>query len=96
MSDTIKELIADADALTYINSLKASITELKEEISTIEQMIEYQVTALKRVKTIARRVDNQYRAIVKAANHIPTPDDSIPVEPLVSLNDYREKGEINE
>lgn len=71
MSVNIEELIRKTDALTYLNALKTGMSELKDELSSITEMQEYQAQAVDRAKKIIRRLDNQYRAVVKAAHGQP-------------------------
>jgi len=61
----LEQLIRETDALTYLNALKAAVSELKEEISTIEETQEYLNQAVERSRKIIRRIDNQYRAVIK-------------------------------
>lgn len=63
----IEQLIRETDALTYLNALKSALSELKEELSTLEETREYQNQAIERARKLIRRIDNQYRAIVKAS-----------------------------
>ena len=67
----IEHLIRKTDALTYINAIKTGMTELKDEFSAIAEMQEYQAAALDRARKIIRRMDNQYRTVVKAAHGTP-------------------------
>lgn len=67
----IEELIRKTDALTYVNAIKTGMSELKDEMSAITEMQEYQASAVERARRIIRRMDNQYRAIVKAAHGQP-------------------------
>ena len=67
----IEELIKKTDALTYVNALKTGLSELKDEMSSITEMQEYQAQAVERARRIIRRMDNQYRAVVKAAHGQP-------------------------
>lgn len=61
------ELIRDTDALTYANALKVTQTEIKDEISNIEEMISYINQAVDRVRKLVRKADNQYRIVAKIA-----------------------------
>lgn len=62
---SIEQLFRETDALTYVNALKVQIAELKEQQSILEETAEYQAHAIDRMKKIMRRIDNQYRAIVR-------------------------------
>lgn len=62
---TIEQLFRETDALTYTNALKVQIAELKEQFSILEETSEYQAQAVDKAKKIIRRIDNQYRAIVR-------------------------------
>lgn len=63
----LEDLVNKTDALTYLNALKCTIAELKEELATIEEAREYQTNAIERARKIMKRMDNQYRLIVKSA-----------------------------
>lgn len=63
----LDELISKTDALTYLNGLRVTQTEIKDEISEIEQMTSYIVAAVDRVRKLSRKADNQYRVIAKLA-----------------------------
>lgn len=63
---TLEDMIRNTDGLTYLNALKTAVTELKEELALLEQTREYQYLAIERARKIMRRIDNQYRALVKA------------------------------
>jgi hypothetical protein len=76
----LEHLIRKTDALTYLNALKAGMSELKEELSTIEETREYQAQAIERARKIMRRLDNQYRAIVKSANAAADPPKAVHIE----------------
>jgi hypothetical protein len=61
----IEEMLRKTDSLTFLNALKVGMTELKEELVTIEEAREYQSQAVDRARKVMRRLDNQYRAVVK-------------------------------
>lgn len=61
----IEEMLRKTDSLTFLNALKVGMTELKEELATIEEAREYQSQAVERARKIMRRLDNQYRAVTK-------------------------------
>lgn len=65
--DKLEDLIKETDALTYINSLKVTLQELKNEFSEIEEQVEYITQACERSRKLIRRADNQYRLIAKLA-----------------------------
>lgn len=65
---TMIDLLKETDALTYINSLKVTLSELKREYQTIEEMQSYIAEASDRSKKLLRKADNQYRLIVKLVN----------------------------
>lgn len=59
------ELIRETDALTYLNALKVTQTEIKREVSDIEEMTEHLQGSCERLKKLVRKSDNQYRLIAK-------------------------------
>ena len=85
----IEELIRRTDALTYVNAIKTGMTELKDEMSSITEMQEYQAQAVERARRIIRRMDNQYRAIVKAAHNQPARSEA---EIDETLKSFMERG----
>lgn len=74
---TVEQLIKHTDALIYVNALKAALSELKEEMATIQETREYQDAAIERARRIMRRLDNQYRAIVRSATAPNDPKDTV-------------------
>lgn len=64
----LDELINETDALTYINSLKCTLLEIKDEFSGIKEMAEYIKQATERTEKLMRKADNQYRLISKLVN----------------------------
>lgn len=70
---TVEKLIRETDSLTYLNALKTAISELKEELALVEETGEYQAHAIDRAKKIMRRIDNQYRAIIKSTAKLYNP-----------------------
>lgn len=63
----LDELINKTDALTYLNALKCTMAELKEELATIEESREYQSNAVDRARKCIKRMDTQYRLVVRSA-----------------------------
>lgn len=63
----LDELIRNTDVLTYSNALKVTMTEIKEEISTIEELAGYINESVIKVRKLARKADGQYRLIAKLA-----------------------------
>lgn len=61
----VEDMLRKTDSLTFLNALKVGMAELKEELATIEEAREYQSQAVDRARKIMRRLDNQYRAVVK-------------------------------
>lgn len=61
----LEELLRNTDALTYANALKVTITEIKDELTSIEEMTEYITQSVARVRKLTRKADNQYRVIAK-------------------------------
>lgn len=72
MALSLQELIRDTEALTYINSLKVTLTEIKEELSQMDDLRDYQNQSAERVKKLVRKADNQYRIIAKLAQKEPS------------------------
>lgn len=87
---TIEELLRKTDALTFLNALKVGMTELKEELATIDEAREYQNQAVDRSRKIMRRLDNQYRAIVKCAQVASEAPKEAAIDPL-SMDDLVEE-----
>lgn len=63
----LAELLKETDALAYINALKVTLTEIKQEVSTQEELREYQNQSAERMKKLMRKADNQYRLVAKCA-----------------------------
>lgn len=61
----LEQLLKETDSLTYINALKVTLMELKQEFSSIEEMNTYSTEACERGKKLIRKADNQYRVIAK-------------------------------
>lgn len=78
----LSELLQEADALTYINALKVTLTEIKDEISEIEEMQEYANQACERTKKLMRKADNQYRLISKLVQQGEASAVDITVQPI--------------
>lgn len=87
---TIEDLIKNTDCLTYLNALKAGMSEMKEELSVIEETREYMNQAVERARKIMRRMDNQYRAIVKSAQAASDPKRIVIDEPDSELEQLLE------
>lgn len=90
---TVEKLIRDTDSLTYLNALKSAISELKEELALLEETREYQNLAIDRAKKVMRRIDNQYRAIIKSTAKLYHPP-SIEITPDLGLEGLED--EVNE
>lgn len=65
MSMNLGELLTETDALTYINALKVTLTQIKDEISTQDELRDYLNQSGERTKKLIRRADGQYRLITK-------------------------------
>lgn len=61
----LEELLKETDALTFVNSLKVTLTEIKDEVSSIEEMQGYINHSVERIRKLMRKVDNQYRLVAK-------------------------------
>lgn len=88
---SIEDLLRKTDALTYLNALKVGMTELKEELATIEEAREYQNQAVERARKIMRRLDNQYRAVVKSVQIASEPKQA----QVLALDDLLIEGDNN-
>lgn len=62
---SLKELLEETDALTYLNALQVTLKELKTQFASIEEMQEYTQSACDRSKKLIRRADHQYRLLAK-------------------------------
>jgi hypothetical protein len=74
-NQSLGELLRETDALTFLNALKMTLTEVKEELSKQNEMAAYLELSRERVEKLQRRFDNQYRLLVKLAmREAPTAD----------------------
>lgn len=64
---SLEELIKGTDALTYINALKVTLTEIKDELSQQDELRDYMNQSADRARKLMRKADNQYRIIAKLA-----------------------------
>lgn len=96
MSEQMKllELAQNTDALTYINSLKVTLSELKKEYQTIEEMHAYAAEASERSKRLIRKADNQYRLIAKLISKDAGAIDNTPITIDDNLEQFEEIEEI--
>lgn len=85
------ELLRDTEALTYINALKVTLTELKEEISQVEELTSYMTQHMEKVKKLQRKADNHYRLIAKLAQNTGTIAHAIAV-----VDDIEDTEEVEE
>ena len=69
----LEDLIRNTDSLTFLNALKSQVSELKEELTIIDETREYQNQAVERARKIIRRIDNQYRAVIKCTAKVYNP-----------------------
>lgn len=86
----LKDLLEETDALTYINSLKVTLSELKAEFSKIEEMQGYINQGCERSRKLLKKADNQYRLIAKLVQ------DNKPITAEVNVDDELELMEIME
>ena len=84
----LEKLIRETESLTYLNALKTAISELKEELSLLEETREYQNAAIERSRKIMRRIDNQYRGAVKSAARLYHPPD---IQVNINLGDTEDE-----
>lgn len=76
----VEDMLRKTDSLTFLNALKVGMAELKEELATIEEAREYQSQAVDRARKIMRRLDNQYRAVVKCVQTASEPKPTVMAE----------------
>lgn len=62
---TLKDLLEQTDALTYLNALQVTLKELKSQFSVMEEMSNYNQQACDKAKKLLRRADHQYRVVAK-------------------------------
>lgn len=77
----LDELVRNTDALTYLNALKVTLTEIKEQFSEMEQQLGYQATACDKTKKLIRKADGQYRLLTRLVQK------DAPLTSGISLND---------
>lgn len=63
------ELLRDTEALTYINALKVTLTEIKSELAEQEKLREHMNLSSDKTKRLLRKADNHYRLIAKIVTH---------------------------
>lgn len=86
----LSELLREADALTYVNALKVTLTEIKDEVSEIEEMQSYANQGCERVKKLMRKADNQYRLISKMVQQGEASEDlDLTVDPKIDLHEIQ-------
>lgn len=61
----LEELIRETDALTYLNALKVTLSEIKKEVAQQDELRDYQNQSAERVRKLMRKADNQYRLVAK-------------------------------
>lgn len=61
----LEELLRETDALTYINALKVVLIEIKDELSTQDELAEYLNDSRDKTRKLLRKADNHYRLIAK-------------------------------
>lgn len=97
MSQTLEELAKKTDALTYLNALKVTLTQIKNEVAVQEELREYMNRSGDRAKKLMKRADGQYRMFARLVNRESpfatdvTVDDSIP-EDFEELRTLMENG----
>lgn len=67
---TLEDLLRESDALTFINALKVTLTEIKDEVSIQEELRQNMNYSADRTKKLLRKADNQYRLIAKLAQRL--------------------------
>lgn len=64
----LEQMLKETDALTYLNALKVTLTEIKEEVSNIDELTGYVNQSMERIRKLQRKADNQYRVVAKIVN----------------------------
>jgi hypothetical protein len=85
----LEKLLKETDALTYVNALKVTQTEIKDSISTIEELQGYVTQECEKLRKLVRKADNQYRMVAKLVQNGEVPF-ATNVEVEANLADYEE------
>lgn len=94
---TLDELASQTDSLTYLNAIKVTLTQIKDESTTQEELRSYMNESAERVKKLIKKADGQYRLFARIVNREPiiatgvVVDESIP-EDFESLKKIMEEG----
>lgn len=86
MTQSLEDLAKKTDALTYLNGLKVTLTQLKSELTVTEELRDYANKSAERQRKLIKRMDNQYRlfarTVIKESPYATdvTVDDSISSE----------------
>lgn len=95
-SRNLREILEETDALTYVNALKVTLTELKSEISSHDDLVLYLSQSQERTKKLLRRADGQYRIIAKLATKEATVANHLTIEDTIEDYDaFKEEMEAN-
>lgn len=85
------DLLRETDALTYINALKVTLVQIKDEISEQDELREHLNASSERTKKYMRKADNQYRLIAKLVTSAESPlADDITIDEDLALSELRE------
>lgn len=86
MDQTLKDLAERTDSLTYLNALKVTVTQIKQEAATQEELRLYMNESSIRLRKLVKKVDNQYRLFARLVTKEPlyttdvTVDETLPEE----------------
>lgn len=67
---TLEDLLRKSDALTFVNALKVTLIEIKDEVSVQEELRQNLNFSAERIKKLLRKADNQYRLVAKLAQRL--------------------------
>ncbi len=66
---TFEELIKETDALTFLNAYKVTQSEIKQECANLEEMSNYTIASVDRIRKLMRKSDNLYRIVAKLSQN---------------------------
>lgn len=61
------ELLRETESLTYLNAIKVTLTEIKQELGTQRELRDYMNASIERTEKLIRRADSNYRLVAKLA-----------------------------
>lgn len=65
MSLDLDELSRRTDALTFLNALKVTLTQLKQEVAAQDELREYMNESGERIKKLVKKYDATYRMFAR-------------------------------